>query len=99
MKFLTCCTALYVPVISSACGADAEAGRRLAQTTCVACHIVERNQRNEVADAPPFAAIGRKFEFNFDSLVVTLMAPHAKMNFNLMRRDADDIASYIVTLK
>ncbi len=99
MKLLTCCAALYLPVISGACGADADAGRRLAQSTCVACHIVERNQHNEVADAPPFAVIGRKFEFNSDSLVVALMGPHAKMNFSLTRRDADNIAAFIVTLK
>jgi mono/diheme cytochrome c family protein len=98
MKLLTCCAALYLPVISAACGADADAGRRLAQTTCVACHVVERNQYNEVADAPPFAVIGRKFEFNPDSLVVALMGPHAKMNFSLRRSEAEDMAAYIVTL-
>jgi mono/diheme cytochrome c family protein len=99
MKSFTCCVALYLPVASGACGADADAGRRLAQTTCVACHVVEQNQRNEVAEAPPFMVIGRKFDFNTDSLVVALMGPHAKMNFSLTRRDADDIAAYIVTLK
>jgi len=42
--------------------------------------------------------IGRKFDFNSDSLIVALMGPHAKMNFSLRGRDADDIAAYIVTL-
>jgi mono/diheme cytochrome c family protein len=94
---LLCCLAL--PLISaSAFGADAAAGRRLAQMRCSPCHIVAPNQRQEVADAPPFEAIGRKFGFNSDILVLNLMGPHAKMNFSLRRPDAEDIAAYVGTL-
>jgi mono/diheme cytochrome c family protein len=94
---LLCC--LGLPLISvPAFGGDAEAGRRLAQMRCSACHIVTRSQRREVADAPPFEVIGRKFGFNSDMLVVNLMGPHAKMNFSLRRSDAEDIAAYIGTL-
>ncbi len=96
--FTICCASLYFIVVPGARGADADAGRRLAQLRCAACHIVDRSQRNEIADAPPFAVIGRKFSFNSDSLVVALMGPHAKMNFSLSGRDADDIAAYIVAL-
>src|SRR5579871_5314526 len=77
--FTICCASLYFIVVPGARGADADAGRRLAQLRCAACHIVDRSQRNEIADAPPFAVIGRKFSFNSDSLVVALMGPHAKM--------------------
>jgi mono/diheme cytochrome c family protein len=98
MKLLTSCAALCLLVVSDACAGDAGAGQRLAQLRCAACHIVDRSQRNEIADAPPFAAIGRKFDFNPDSLVVALRGPHAKMNFSLTGQDADDIAAYIVTL-
>ena len=99
MKVMTlfCCFGLLF-VSSSALGADAEAGRRLAQLECPACHIVAPNQREELADAPPFEVIGRKFEFNFDMLVMNLMGPHAKMNFSLRRSEAVDIAAYIGTL-
>jgi len=83
---------------SSALGADAEAGRRLAQIRCAACHIVAPNQSDEVAEAPPFVVIGRKFGFNSDALVFALVGPHAKMNFGLSRREADDVAAYIGTL-
>jgi mono/diheme cytochrome c family protein len=93
-----CCTILYFIVVPGAHGADAKAGQRLAQLRCVACHIVDLDQRNEISDAPPFAVIGRKFDFNHDSLVVALMGPHAKMNFSLTRSDADDMAAYIVSL-
>jgi hypothetical protein len=75
-------------VSSSALGADPDAGRRLAQLECAACHIVAPNQREELADAPPFEVIGRKFGFNFDMLVLSLMGPHAKMNFSLRRSEA-----------
>jgi mono/diheme cytochrome c family protein len=97
MKLLGSCVALCL-LASDACGGDANAGRRLAQLRCAVCHIVDQSQRNEIADAPPFAMIGRKFDFNSDSLIVALMGPHAKMNFSLRGRDADDIAAYIVTL-
>jgi mono/diheme cytochrome c family protein len=94
--FAICCAAsLYLIVVSGACGSDADAGRRLAQLRCAACHIVAQNPRDEVADAPPFAIIGRKFGFNYDSLVFALMGPHAKMNFGLTRPEANDVAAYI----
>ena len=100
MKALAiCCAAsLYIVVASGARGADADAGRRLAQLRCAACHIVAQSGTDEVADAPPFAIIGRKFGFNYDSLILALMGPHAKMNFGLTRREANDVAAYITTL-
>ena len=33
---------------------DADNGKRQAQQHCSPCHIVEPNQRREVADSPPF---------------------------------------------
>jgi len=97
--FAICCAAsLYLVAVSGACGSDADAGRRLAQLRCAACHIILQNGRNEVADAPPFEIIGRKFEFNYDSLIAALMGPHVKMNFGLTRPEANDVAAYIVTL-
>ena len=83
---------------SAALGGDAEAGRRLAQQRCAVCHIVEPNQPDEVADAPPFVVIGRRFGDDQDMLVFNLMGPHAKMNFALGRRAATDVAEYIRTL-
>ena len=64
----------------------------------LAMHIVAPHQRQEIADAPPFEVIGRKFGFDSDMLVFNLMGPHAKMNFSLRRSDAQDIAAYISTL-
>jgi mono/diheme cytochrome c family protein len=98
MKWFASWSALSLLVVSVAYGADADAGRQLAQVRCATCHIVDHSQRNEIADAPPFAVIGRKFDFNSDSLVLALMGPHTKMNFSLTERDANEIAAYIITL-
>jgi mono/diheme cytochrome c family protein len=78
--------------------ADAEEGKRLAQARCAPCHIVVPNQRMEVAKSPPFDTIARKAEFNADMLAYLILAPHPGMNMTLTRREADDIAAYIVTL-
>ena len=78
---------------------DASNGERIAQSRCAACHIVVApNQREEVADAPPFETIARKFDFNPDMLVFHLLEPHRKMNFALTRREANDVAAYMGTL-
>jgi mono/diheme cytochrome c family protein len=96
---ICCAVSLCLIVVSGACGGDANAGRRLAQLRCAACHIVGQNGHGEVADAPPFPMIGRKFGFNYDSLVFALIGPHAKMNFGLTKPEANDVAAYITTLK
>jgi mono/diheme cytochrome c family protein len=96
--FMLCCVASLPIVASAALGADVEAGKRLAQQRCAACHVVDANQRSEVADAPPFEVIGRKFGADSDVLLFDLMGPHAKMNFALRRRDAANVAEYIQSL-
>jgi len=90
--------ALMVPTVHAG-AADVGNGERIAQSRCAACHIVVApNQQREVADAPPFEAIARKFDFNPDMLVFHLLEPHPKMNFALTRREADDVAAYMSTL-
>jgi len=82
--------------MAQALAADADNGRRLAQQRCAGCHIVAPNQRNEVADAPPFDVIARKL--GGGALSFSLLGPHRKMNFSPTRREADDIAAYMRTL-
>jgi cytochrome c len=96
-KAAACCIALVVAT-SAAFGGDVERGKRLAQLRCAACHIIGPGPRAEVADAPPFEVIGRKWSFNADALVFALVGPHRKMNFGLTRPDADDVAAYIASL-
>ncbi len=84
---------------TSAGAADIEAGRRLAQQRCAACHIVTGSPRNDlVADAPPFLVIGRKYGFDAEAIALNLVGPHAKMNFALSRPEANDVAAYIQSL-
>ncbi len=92
MAFALICAA------SSAHGADVETGRRLAQSRCAACHMVVPGQRQEVAQAPPFETIARKFGANSELLVAAIGGPHPKMNFAPTRRETEDLAAYIGTL-
>ena len=93
------CLCVVLPLIASAAYAgDAQKGKYLAQIRCAVCHIVEPNQRQEIADAPPFMAIGSKWGFDPDALVFALVGPHEKMNFGLRRPEAEDVAAYIATL-
>ena len=82
----------------SAFAADADNGKRLAQTRCVGCHIVAQDGRKEVADSPPFETIGRKFGFNSALLVASILAPHPRMNLPVRPSEAADIAAYIGSL-
>jgi mono/diheme cytochrome c family protein len=85
-------------LVGPAVAGDVEHGRRVAQQTCAACHIVGRGTRGMVADSPPFEIIGIKYGFSEDRLISALVAPHAKMNFSLRGREAVDVAAYIATL-
>lgn len=93
---LLCCLGLAIG--TPAHSADAQLGSQLAQQRCAACHIVGADQRQELAEAPPFELIARKYAPDPDALVLNLMGPHAKMNFRLARGDAENVAAYIRTL-
>jgi mono/diheme cytochrome c family protein len=86
---------LIAPTVHAA---DADNGKRLAQTRCVPCHVVVPDQRREVADAPPFDVIARKLGVEPDVLAFHLLHPHPRMNVPLTQREAEDIAAYIGTL-
>jgi mono/diheme cytochrome c family protein len=84
---------------SAAVAADADNGKRLAETRCVTCHIVSSpTQRRDVADAPSFEVIARKFAPSPETLAFSLLDPHPRMNVMLTRREAQDVAAYINTL-
>jgi len=89
-----------IAVAPGARAADARHGERLAKSHCAVCHIVAPHAaRNEVADAPPFDVIGRKYGFEVGAIARAIAGPHPKMNFSPRGPDAADIAAYIVTLK
>jgi mono/diheme cytochrome c family protein len=100
VRLLRFCSAVAgILVASAALAADADNGRRLAETRCVTCHIVSSpTQRRDVADAPPFEVIARKYTASPETLAFSLLDPHPRMNVMLTRREAQDIAAYINTL-
>ena len=82
----------------TATAADADAGKRFAQQHCSPCHRVEPNQRQELANSPPFETIARKYGNAPELIAFAILAPHPRMNVTLSRREAEDLAAYIATL-
>ena len=99
MRSLHLCLLLSaILLVPAALAADADAGKRLAQARCVPCHAIDSDQHRQVADAPPFEVIARKFNLNPELLAFSLLDPHPRMNLTLTRRETQDIAAYITTL-
>ena len=99
MQLLRFCSLLPALLAASgALAADADNGKRIAETRCVACHIVAPSERRVVTDAPPFEAIARKYASNPDTLAFSIIDPHPRMNVTLTRREAREVAAYINTL-
>jgi mono/diheme cytochrome c family protein len=85
---------------AAAYAADPTHGEKLARQWCASCHVVASDQKGTVAEAPPFATIARKPDFDTAKIALFLLDPHPKMpNMNLSRAEAGDLAAYIKTLK
>jgi len=84
-----------------AAAADAQNGERLAHRWCEACHVVAAKRTGAGTDqAPPFATIAKRPNFDAGRLALFLLAPHPKMpDMSLTRTEAADLAAYIATLK
>ena len=79
--------------------ADVDHGEQLARRWCAGCHLVATDQRQANAEAPPFAVIAAKPDFNASRLAFFLLEPHPKMpNMGLTRTEAADLAAYIGSL-
>ena len=79
--------------------ADAGHGKTLAQRWCVNCHIIGPDQTSATTDAPPFASVAKRPNFDEARLAFFLLDPHPKMpNMQLSRDDATDLAAYIASL-
>jgi mono/diheme cytochrome c family protein len=92
--------ASVVSTASAAIAADATNGNRLAARWCAACHVVATNQRGTTGEAPPFATIARRSDFDAAKIARFLLDPHPKMpNMALTRVEAADLADYIASLR
>ena len=88
-----------VSVSASAFAADPDHGKTLAERWCVNCHLVGPDQHSATTDAPPFASVAKRPDFNESRLAFFLLDPHPKMpNMQLSRDDATDLAAYIASL-
>ena len=99
MIYLAALAALLVPA-PKAMAADADNGERLARRWCAPCHVVARDQSQPTGEAPPFAGIAKRTEFDAARIAFFLLDPHPKMpSMGLTRNEAQDLAAYIAALK
>jgi mono/diheme cytochrome c family protein len=83
-----------------ATAADVNHGRQLARRWCMSCHLVVATQRQTTTEAPPFATIARRPDFDVNRLATFLLNPYPRMpNMSLTRSEAADIAAYIGSLR
>lgn len=93
------CGVLAAATAAPAFAADAYNGERIARRWCEACHVVASDQRSVTGEAPPFATIARRPDFDPAKLALFLLDPHPKMpDMSLTRAEASDLAAYIATL-
>jgi mono/diheme cytochrome c family protein len=98
LVFVAVIALFALTAVLNARGADARSGQRLAQDHCAACHSIAPHARSEVAAAPPFDVIGRKYGFDADRIAHAIAGPLPKMNFSPRPAEAAEIAAYIATL-
>ena len=65
-----------VAVLGSAAAfaADANNGERIARRWCAPCHVVASNQRGPTGEAPPFATVAAKPDFDAAKLATTMIS-------------------------
>ncbi len=81
LLFLGTIALFAIAAALNARAADAGRGQRLAQDHCAACHAVAPRTRSEVANAPPFDAIGRKYDFDADRIAARDRRPASEDEF------------------
>jgi mono/diheme cytochrome c family protein len=85
---------------TSGFAADPYQGETLVKRWCASCHLVGSGEKGSTTEAPPFATVAKRTEFNAEIIAFFLLDPHPKMpNMQLSRAEAADIAAYISTLK
>jgi mono/diheme cytochrome c family protein len=76
-----------------------ENGRRLSERWCSECHAIG-SAPGKFKGVPSFASIATKETITSDMIASFLRLPHATMpNAPLSRKDAQDIAAFIMEMK
>ncbi|MCW5734100.1 MAG: hypothetical protein KIS73_08240 [Enhydrobacter sp.] len=80
---------------------DIERGRLLALRWCAGCHVVDRSATEARADGvPTFPAIAGKPNSSSEHLRAAMNPIHGRMpDLALGKRDQDDLAVYILSLR
>jgi mono/diheme cytochrome c family protein len=85
--------------IQAASAQNAENGRRLSEHWCSGCHAIG-SATGRFHGTPSFAAIAAKETISAGMIASFLLLPHARMpNQPLSRKDAQDIAQFIIEMK
>jgi cytochrome c len=80
--------------------ASVMAGKQVAQTWCVNCHVVATTQVRGSDQAPTWTSIAALPGTTSASLHAFLAQPHGKMpDFKLSKPDIDNVVAYILSLK
>jgi len=94
---------LFAPAVAAQeTGGDVAAGKALAVQTCSACHLVGASQQapDRSVRAPAFRDVANMPATTTRSLYVFLHTPHPSMpNLILSQKEADDVISYIMSLR
>lgn len=78
---------------------DVENGRRLSARWCSECHAIDPAE-GKAGRTISFAAIAGRQDITSDMITSFLRMPHATMpNMPLSRKDAQDIAAYMMGMK
>jgi len=98
VRFIVC-SVMLLPGIALA--QDIERGRQLAARWCAGCHVVDRSSREARADGvPTFPAIAGKPDSTPEHLRAAMNPIHGRMpDLSLSKRDQDDLAAYILSLR
>jgi hypothetical protein len=66
--------------------ADPDHGKLLVERWCASCHLVEPKQKGSTTEAPPFASVAGRADFDPAKIAIFLLDPHPKMpNMQLTR--------------
>lgn len=91
--------ALALPAFPAA-AQDPSLGDRLAVRWCMACHVVEPNQRTATDNAPSFQVIAERPTTTANSLTFYLSRGHTLMpDFLLSSQERDALVDYILSLR
>ena len=93
------CSVMLLP--SLALAQDIERGRQLSARWCSGCHVVDRSSTEARADGvPTFPAIAGKPNSSPEHLRAAMNPIHGRMpDLSLSKRDQDDLAAYILSLR